>query len=510
LQLIFLHFRPYGNCLFQGVAPQFLINPGMKTNRPLLATIISLFAGLLFLNACDTTSSTNFEPVTISGLVTDAADNPLSDAIVRITSPQPERVTVTDAQGSYAFEIEVDSTTSFNIEAQKEGFSPSTQQFLTIPERDVTVPVFKLNRAGTTTDPDDPNPPPGEDPDPEDPPPFTEPASIYLLGATLTEIGVRETGQQEDTKLTFQIVDVNGNPLGAHNPVDVTFRFGARPDGGETLTDESITTNEDGQASATLMSGTRSGVVQVVAETQTTGGTLIRSNPVAVVIHAGQPSQQHFSLLTETRNAPFGVGANVNWTVMVGDRYGNTVPDGTAIYFTTEGGFIQGAGFTTNGRASAQLQVGQPFPAGGIATITASTVNDQNETISTSGNMIFSLAPIITVNPTTFNIPNGGDQQFSYTVMDSQGNPMVEDTGVTVTVEGEAADVLGDVNITVGGLNSGFTNIPQLTQYSFTVNDGDGDVDEDTPVQITIESTGPNGDARLVLNGRKAKLPTGN
>ena len=75
--------------------------------------------------------------------------------------------------------------------------------FLTIPERDVTVPVFKLNRAGTTTDPDDPNPPPGEDPDPEDPPPFTEPASIYLLGATLTEIGVRETGQQEDTKINL-------------------------------------------------------------------------------------------------------------------------------------------------------------------------------------------------------------------------------------------------------------------------------------------------------------------
>ena len=33
------------------------------------------------------------------GLVTDAADNPLSDAIVRITSPQPERVTVNRCPG---------------------------------------------------------------------------------------------------------------------------------------------------------------------------------------------------------------------------------------------------------------------------------------------------------------------------------------------------------------------------------------------------------------------------
>jgi hypothetical protein len=809
----------------------------MNFTRPII-TILSLVAIVfLFLNSCNTTSPTNFEPVTISGMVTDAADAPLADVIVRIVSPLPERTTVTDVQGNYAFVVDVDSTVTFSIEAQKEGFVAATQQFLAIPERNVSLPAFKLNRiggddtpeppppggdsensafislqtlerntiqvretggmeqtrfdfvvtdssgtpvsnsravyvrfeilsgpgggegifpdsvltdngvargtlssgtisgvvqvrasfvrngivarsnpvsvtiagglpdnnhfevnadpvnvpaanrpavpisvllgdkygntvpAGTavyfstdrgtidgsastnaegvatavlrtnsttrglatvrietandqgqkltrtaqvrysgtpqlTVDPagvdlttlttqtfqiklsdedgnplafgtnlavsvdndglqllgttqvaipdaigpgagvtdfqvslrkpdgleitemvtlsfsaDGPNgavsleffldpPPPVEEPPPP-PPPFTEPATMYLLSSSLTEIGVRGTGQREDTQLTFQVVDVNGNPLGEHNPVSVSFRLGVRPNGGETITAGPFTTNTDGQVIATLTSGTRSGVVQVIAETQTTTGTVIRSQPAQVVIHAGLPSQQHFSLLAEKRNAAFGIGDVTNWTVMVGDRYGNVVPDGTAIYFTTDGGFIQGAAFTVNGRATAQLQVGNPFPASGRATITATTANDQNQIITTSGQMVFTLSPIITVSPTTFDIPNANDQKFTYTVRDANGNPMVEGTKITVTVEGDAISVLGDVDITVGGLNAGFTNIPQLTNYSFIIDDAQPDVTNDTPVQITIEVSGPNGTARLTLDGRKAKIPAG-
>jgi hypothetical protein len=351
-------------------------------------------------------------------------------------------------------------------------------------------------------------PPPIEEPPPP-PPPFTEPASMYLLSSSLTEIGVRGTGQREDTQLTFQVMDVNGSPLGEHNPVEVNFRFGVRPNGGETITAGPISTNADGQVIATVASGTRSGIVQVIAQTQTTTGTVIRSQPAQVVIHAGLPSQQHFSLLAEKRNAAFGIGDVANWTVMVGDRYGNVVPDGTAIYFTTTGGFIQGAAFTTNGRASAQLQVGNPFPAGGRASVTASTANDQDQIISTSSQIIFSQSPIITVSPTSFDIPNANDQKFTYSVKDILGNPMVEGTRITVTVEGDQISVLGDVDITVGGLNSGFSNINQLTDFSFIIDDAEPDVDNDTPVQITIEVSGPNGTARLTLDGRKAKIPAG-
>jgi len=809
----------------------------MKFTRPIITVFSLLALVFLFLNSCDTTSPTKFEPVTISGKVSDAADVPLPDAIVRIISPLPERTTVTDQQGNYSFVVDVDSTVTFSIEAQKEGFVAATQQFLAIPERNVSLPAFKLNRVGGEVTPeppppgddsensafialqtlerntiqvretggveqtrfdfvvtdssgtpvsnsravfvrfevlsgpgggegifpdsvltengvargtlssgtvsgvvqvrasfvrngivarsnpvsvtiagglpdnnhfevhadpmnvpaanrpavpisvllgdkygntvpagtavyfstdrgtidgsastnaegvaiaalrtnstarglatvrietandqgqkltrsvqvrysgkpemtvepagvdlatlttqmfqvnisdedgnplafgtnlevsvdndglqllgtiqaavpdainpgpgitdfqvslrkpeglvitemvtlrfsaDGPNgsvftefyldpPPPIEEPPPP-PPPFTEPASMYLLSSSLNEIGVRGTGQREDTQLTFQVVDVNGNPLGEHNPVDVSFRLGLRPNGGETISAGPFTTNADGQVTASVNSGTRSGVVQVIAETQTTTGTIIRSQPAQVVIHAGLPSQQHFSLLAEKRNAAFGIGDVTNWTVMVGDRYGNVVPDGTAIYFTTDGGFIQGAAFTVNGRATAQLQVGNPFPAGGIATITATTANDQTEIISTTGQMIFSLSPIITVSPTTFDIANAQDQKFTYSVKDANGNPMVEGTKITVTVEGDEISVLGDVDITVGGLHAGFSNIPQLTEYSFIIDDAQPDVENDTPVQIAIEVSGPNGTARLTLDGRKAKIPAG-
>ena len=812
----------------------------MKSNRSLVVSVSLLILSLVFINSCDTTSSTKFEPVTITGQVLDAADEPISNAIVRITNPRPERTTVTDALGNFTLVVDVDSTVTMVIEALKEGYSANVQQFLAIPERNVTVPPFRLTLLGggggngtppPTTPPDDVNapgsafitlqslenstiqvrgtggveqsrfeflvtdslgtpvpdnravfvrfevlsgpdggegvfpdsvrtdngiargtlssgtvsgvvqlrasfirdgavarsnpvsvtiagglpddnhfevhadpmnvpaanrpsvpisvllgdrygntvpagtavyfstdrgsidgaavtnpegiatavlrtnstsrglatvrietandagqkltrsvqvrysgkpemtvtpagvdlatlttqqftftisdedgnplafgtnyevsvdnddlqllgtiqgaipdavnpgpgitefevslrkpsgtvitemvtlrfsadgpngsvfiefyldPPPAEEEPLPPPPPFTEPASMFLSDTSNREIGVQATGQREDTQLTFTVVDVNGNPLGAHNPVDVTFRLGSRPNGGETITAGPLTTNSEGQVTATLVSGTRSGVVQVIAETQTSTGTVIRSTPAQVVIHAGLPSQDHFSLLTESRNAAFGIGATVNWTVMVGDRYGNVVPDGTAIYFTTEGGFIQGAAFTTNGRATAQLQVGSPFPQDGIAVITASTANDDGNEISVSGNMIFSGSPIIDVNPDGFNIPNAEDQQFVYTVSDSEGNPMVEGTRITVTVEGDEISVLGDVDITVGRLNGALSNTLELTRYSFIIDDAQPDVDNDTPVQITIEVNGPNGSARRTITGRKAKLP---
>ncbi|MCH8496666.1 MAG: hypothetical protein LAT57_13690, partial [Balneolales bacterium] len=283
------------------------------------------------------------------------------------------------------------------------------------------------------------------------------------------------------------------------------FRFGNRPDGGAMLTTETVTSNNSGQVTATLLSGTVSGTVQVMAEFTRENGTVVQSQPVSVVIHAGLPSQDHFSLLTDTRNAAFGTGQTVVMTALVGDKYGNVVPDGTAIYFTTDGGFIQGSSYTVAGRASAPLTVANPFPSAnnGLATITASTSNDNQQSISTSGQIIFSLSPIISVTPNNFSIPNDSDQQFNYTVMDENGNPMVAGTTITVTVEGDAINLIGDVSITLREPGS-VASFDALTNFSFTIEDSD-DEENDAPVQITIESDGPNGYTKLTITGRKAK-----
>lgn len=331
-------------------------------------------------------------------------------------------------------------------------------------------------------------------------------ASIYLESLTATEIGVQSTGQRESTRLTFVVEDEYGNPLTAENSVEVDFRFGASPGGGEYITDETVTTNSNGQAIATVISGTVAGVVQVIAEFTKADGTTVRSSkPVQVVIHAGLPSQDHLTIIPEQRNFALEENGHYPVTVKAGDIYGNRVPDGTAIYFSTDGGFIEGSAFTQGGEATANLTIGNPIPADGIVTITATTANDDEQSISVSTNTLFTGAPIITITPETFDIDNAEDQQFDYTVMDENGNPMESGTTITVTVEGNEIDLLGDLDITVGSPNSSFTNLNQLTNFSFIIDDADPDNINDTPVRITIEVEGPNGSARKSISGRKAK-----
>ena len=332
-----------------------------------------------------------------------------------------------------------------------------------------------------------------------------QPGSIYLESLTDNSIGVRATGQKEDTQLTFQVVDVNGNPLNNQNPVDVSFKFGSRPNGDEFISPQTARTNNLGQATVSLTSGTKAGTVQVVAETTDNNGRLIQSQPVPVVIHAGLPSQNHFTISAEQRNVVRSVVNEYTITAFAGDRYGNTVPDNVAIYFETNGGFIQGAAYTSNGRASAELTVANPIPRNGIATIKASTANDNQQTISTSTQMIFSGSPIITVSPSSINLGNGEDQTFTYTVKDSNGNPMVAGTSINVTVEGQDIEVIGDTSVNLRDVNSDLSNIRNLTEFSFNVKDSDSETDEDTPVIITIEVDGPNGYASKRIEGRKAK-----
>jgi hypothetical protein len=338
-------------------------------------------------------------------------------------------------------------------------------------------------------------------------PPIADAASIYLESLTATEIGVQSTGQRESTQLTFVVEDEYGNPLTAENSVEVDFRFGASPGGGEYITDETVTTNSNGQAVANVVSGTAAGVVQVVAEFTMADGTTVRSSkPVQVVIHAGLPSEDHLTIIPEKRNFALEENGSYSVTVKAGDIHGNRVPDGTAIYFTTDGGFIEGSAFTQGGEAVASLTVGNPVPADGMVTITATTANDDEQSISVSTNTLFTGAPVITITPETFDIDNAEDQQFDYTVMDENGNPMEPGTTITVTVEGNEIDLLGDLDITVGSPNASFTNLDQLTNYSFIIDDADPDNVNDTPVRITIEVDGPNGTARKTISGRKAKV----
>lgn len=209
---------------------------------------------------------------------------------------------------------------------------------------------------------------------------------------------------------------------------------------------------------------------------------------------------------SEIRIIAIEYGEQYEFISLVGDKYGNPVPDGTAVYFTTTGGYIEGSAYTVNGLATAMLTVANPLPPDGATTISASTSDDNEQPVSATTGIIFSGDPVITINPETFDIDNAEDQQFDYTVSDENGNPMMPGTSISVMVEGNEIEVLGDVSITVGTPNSTFSNLQELTNYSFIIDDADPEEINDTPVYITIEVDGPNGSARKTITGRKAKV----
>jgi len=332
-----------------------------------------------------------------------------------------------------------------------------------------------------------------------------EPGSIFLSSISSESIGVRSTGQREDAQLIFQVMDVNGNPLNNENAIDVDFRFGNRPNDGEFLSPPSVKTDNLGQATVTLTSGTGSGTVQIIAEAHANGRTL-RSAPVSVVIHAGHISEEHFSIVVPSRNMNATVwNESYEISVVAGDRYSNFVRDSTAIYFATNGGIIEGSALTVNGRAESELIIANPIPPNGIVTIGASSADHNGIMVLTETQVIFSFEPSISVTPNAINLPNGGDQTFQFSVTDKNGNPMVEGTTISVEAEGTDFELIGDTEITLRDVNSGLSNIQSLTEFSFNIRDADGDNVDDSPIIITIEVDGPNGYAKKVIEGRKAK-----
>jgi adhesin/invasin len=193
-------------------------------------------------------------------------------------------------------------------------------------------------------------------------------------------IGIIGSGVAQSTTLEFLVKDNLGNPVA--DGTLVAFSLGKTTlGGGETITTQGeggITatgTTNNGLVSVTLKSGAVAGTVDVIATVNDTISTVAR-----VIIAGGIPDAAHLSFAAEFLNIAGGVtfGLLDTITVIVGDRFGNIVPDGTSVSFITEGGTIGksigGGTFTSTtefGQATAILQSANPTtPAlGGVPTL---------------------------------------------------------------------------------------------------------------------------------------------
>ena len=197
-----------------------------------------------------------------------------------------------------------------------------------------------------------------------------------LLSFDPNNLGVKDSGRNQTVSITADVIDSKNNPV-----VDGTFvRFSifSAPGGGEFLSNTNAIPTLNGKSEVSLNSGVRSGSARILVEVTDSFGVPVVPNVRAVsteiIIFAGPPfiedvndaSTSHLSVGVNPLNV-FGwnvVNNLASVTAVVGDKFNNPVPAGTAVFFTTTGGVIStGMGFTDDeGVVTVTLHTAQPYP----------------------------------------------------------------------------------------------------------------------------------------------------
>ena len=455
---------------------------------------LAAVAAILFsIAGCDAFSSEDDTGgfVNLTGVLLDQETNdPVVGGFVRVLPF--DLLFETDDFGAFDISVEIDSTMDLQIVGGSDGFDTSSVTILALAGRTIEVPTLRIMRLVAAE------------------PESGRAHSLLLLAQSSDVIGVREGGSVEVASLTFQVVDSIGRPVVLDNSTLVNFRFGVQPGGGASLAPASAATDNNGVAVVTLSSGTVAGVAQVVAETAVEGKT-VRSQPVAVTIHGGLPDQTHFSVGPAQFNFPglntFGIENGI--AIIAGDQYANPVRPGTAVYFTSTHGVIEGSAQTDpEGRGGVSLIAANPLPADGIAIVTATTADRNNAQVSGSTPVIFSGVPVVTISPASVAVGT----TYNLTVTDQNGNPLVQGTSITAKVEGTAVKSVGNTSVQLpdsgflgGHLYEHVIRGPGITEFTFRAveNIDQTATNPPTPVveAVTVSVAGANGRLEIVLGG---------
>lgn len=180
--------------------------------------------------------------------------------------------------------------------------------------------------------------------------------SIQFISAMPSSISLKGIGGGEQATLIFKVTDSLGN--GIPN-TSVNFLLNTTV-GGITLSVNNALSQTDGNVQVVVNAGTVSTVVRVTA--QLTNNTVIQTQSNQLTISTGLPHQYGFSLAASCPNPEFFDRDNEEITLSVNaaDRFGNPVPDNTAISFYTEKGIgvITPSCPTVNGSCSVTLRSG--------------------------------------------------------------------------------------------------------------------------------------------------------
>ncbi|MFA6540371.1 MAG: hypothetical protein WCT99_02120 [Bacteroidota bacterium] len=330
-------------------------------------------------------------------------------------------------------------------------------------------------------------------------------ATISFISQDKTELSVSGVGGEDNANIIFEGRDALGNPLDFANQTKLFFKIiGGSGNGEKILPDSTLTDLNTGRVSATLTSGNRSTVLQLIA--QNFSGS-IKSSPISMLIHGGFPYDSLFNFTNPLNSNTLEVEKTITQypiSMQLGDKYGNPVKPNTAVYFSTTAGIITTSNSFTGSDGNVSVSF-TPVLDRLPGTITAKTVGEFGDTLTNvlsvslkGGTSTTAREPaqIAFVGNTASNIYVSGvgateTSTLTYEVRDSLGTPIdfTKKAGVNFTMQFfpnayvpggtsptftpnvDSTDSQGKVNVTViSGTQAGVVQIvASLTTLTKTI-----------------------------------------
>lgn len=216
----------------------------------------------------------------------------------------------------------------------------------------------------------------------------TEANSLVYTTTNAVNLGIKNSGSAASGQIEFTLY-ANGTPA-ANKDVNIELVRAPEDLSFISLGNRAIKTvksDPNGKVVVTLYPGDKPGPVEIKA-------TLVSNNTVSalsknVAVSTGRVTQDGFSL-SVSKNAlqskVDGDSATIN--VMLRDRTGNPVPNGTVVSFVSEGGVVTPNCSTTDGRCSVTLSVQDPRPLDNRVTVLAYVEGDK-QYIDKNGNNLY-------------------------------------------------------------------------------------------------------------------------
>ena len=443
----------------------------------------------------------------IAGQVIESGSgNAIENAVVEIVSPDNMTNTArTDSAGNFSMDVDINTTNkeavSISLEITKQGYESTTSDFKLTSNNNVDDLLIKLRSSDSNE---------GNEEDETDDNIGGEsggPASLELLSISSSSIAIRSTGGDEESKFTFVVKDSAGRAV--DQGYNVNFSIIRGPDGGERINPGIGITNSEGRVSSAIASGDSAGVIKMQAIiSRPDVGITVRSTPVLVAVGNGFPEAENFRIAPVYKNfEAWNIIASSESTVKpniivasLGDYNNNPVLPGTVIDFTTSAGIITASAVTDeSGVAIVELRPDGSTPRNhpdgvGFATVTARTVDSNDNYITESTNVLFtSRDPQISISPAVIDIPANGTQNFSMTIIDTNNYPIAAGSKIAVTTSEGLSNTFGSET-----LGDFVKRGPGKTTFNFGVSDTDDKSNNEEDATIKVKVTLPSGETKSV------------